>query len=832
MIARTAAVSHDANHTSRPPARAALRLAACAGIAMSTTAAHAIDFTFTPQCANTNWFGECTGAPCIPSGINTFNNWGQTACAAGLPLPGAADTAVLDGATVTQNGSVNILNFTTNASTNWTWSTGNLTVGQPSTSSGTMSVTGALNRALSGAVSNNGSWTDNTGGFTTTMSTAAFTNNAAHTLAGQQYFRNGSTTNSYTNNGTLNKTTAIGSIFTSIAFTQNGTLNVQDGTLTITGTFPKTFGAASSTNTSPGASLILSGSGIAGNLSGTNAGSIILSSPDLGSNLTLNVSGNPIDWSAGNLRLFGSTLEVSAATDLIVSGAADRNISDGGTVINNGSWTDATGGFNTALSTANITNNGTWILQGQSYSRFGSSSNSITNNGTLNKTSAAASTISIIPFNQNGTLNVQEGTLTLTGSFPNTFGSSSTTNTSPTATLAFSGTPASGTLVGANNGSITLTSLSLSGDFTMNPSGNAILWPSGNLAMGGFTFTIGPDASLRQVSALSRGMSGGAIINNGSWTDDTGGGFGTSLSTVAITNNGTWNSLGHSYGRFGSSTNSITNNGTLRKTGAAASILTSIPFTNNGLIEVEEGVFSRAGSFTYTQNPGGILRVYAGAFAEPGGASWQGGRLEGLGTINASNSYILFGPTVISPGVPGDEGGTLTLSGGTQLVMDSGDTLEVELDARPSVPGGADRLFCNHTVTLGGATLDVSLAPGFLPTLGDQYEVLRTTIGAGTPIGGTFTPVFDVPPGVTFSIQYFSQFVLLTVTGTLCDSTDFNGDGLFPDTADIDDFLSVFSGGPCSTGTCGDIDFNNDGLFPDTLDIDSLLSVFSGGACL
>ena len=65
-----------------------------------------------------------------------------------------------------------------------------------------------------------------------------------------------------------------------------------------------------------------------------------------------------------------------------------------------------------------------------------------------------------------------------------------------------------------------------------------------------------------------------------------------------------------------------------------------------------------------------------------------------------------------------------------------------------------------------------------------------------------------------------------------CDAIDFNGDGLFPDTADIDDFLSVFSGGPCSTGTCGDIDFNNDGLFPDTLDIDSLLSVFSGGACL
>ncbi len=68
--------------------------------------------------------------------------------------------------------------------------------------------------------------------------------------------------------------------------------------------------------------------------------------------------------------------------------------------------------------------------------------------------------------------------------------------------------------------------------------------------------------------------------------------------------------------------------------------------------------------------------------------------------------------------------------------------------------------------------------------------------------------------------------------GFNCDPTDFNGDGLFPDTLDIDDFLSVFSGGVCSTGTCADVDFNNDGLFPDTLDIDAFLIVFSGGGCV
>ena len=74
---------------------------------------------------------------------------------------------------------------------------------------------------------------------------------------------------------------------------------------------------------------------------------------------------------------------------------------------------------------------------------------------------------------------------------------------------------------------------------------------------------------------------------------------------------------------------------------------------------------------------------------------------------------------------------------------------------------------------------------------------------------------------------------LSMVERAACDSIDFNNDGLFPDTQDIDDFLSVFAGGPCSNDpNCGDIDFNNDGLFPDTLDIDSLLSVFAGGACL
>jgi aminopeptidase S len=64
-----------------------------------------------------------------------------------------------------------------------------------------------------------------------------------------------------------------------------------------------------------------------------------------------------------------------------------------------------------------------------------------------------------------------------------------------------------------------------------------------------------------------------------------------------------------------------------------------------------------------------------------------------------------------------------------------------------------------------------------------------------------------------------------------CDSIDFNGDGLFPDDADLVDFLAVLAGGACSTGTCNDIDFNNDGLFPDDSDLIAFLRVLAGGNC-
>jgi hypothetical protein len=73
--------------------------------------------------------------------------------------------------------------------------------------------------------------------------------------------------------------------------------------------------------------------------------------------------------------------------------------------------------------------------------------------------------------------------------------------------------------------------------------------------------------------------------------------------------------------------------------------------------------------------------------------------------------------------------------------------------------------------------------------------------------------------------------VIAPPTGPVCDSIDFNNDGLFPDDADLLEFLSVLAGSECSTGACNDIDFNNDGLFPDDSDLISFLTVLAGGDC-
>jgi len=87
---------------------------------------------------------------------------------------------------------------------------------------------------------------------------------------------------------------------------------------------------------------------------------------------------------------------------------------------------------------------------------------------------------------------------------------------------------------------------------------------------------------------------------------------------------------------------------------------------------------------------------------------------------------------------------------------------------------------------------------------------------------------------LTGGTQVNRAVVLSPVPGHLCDSIDFNNDGLRFDPMDIAAFLSRYGQGPCvpASATCNDIDFNNDGASFDPTDIQAFISVFSEGPCL
>ncbi len=232
-------------------------------------------------------------------------------------------------------------------------------------------------------------------------------------------------------------------------------------------------------------------------------------------------------------------------------------------------------------------------------------------------------------------------------------------------------------------------------------------------------------------------------------------------------------------------------------------------------------------------------------FADGSNLTWEAGTGNPGGCARATdlNNSILWGFTATAPFL-GDKscyyGGTLAWDVQT---THSSSAYNTQADVRIEAPIGA-----------GGATVTLCYNVPGRPVVNmwtPQSVVLTETDWRVGTIGGVAATQaqFQAALANITSLKFNCEWSASVDTGRIdnvvftpppaplpgcsaCDSTDFNNDGLFPDTADIDDFLSVFSGGPCSTGTCNDTDFNNDGLFPDTLDIDALLSVFSGGACL
>lgn len=114
---------------------------------------------------------------------------------------------------------------------------------------------------------------------------------------------------------------------------------------------------------------------------------------------------------------------------------------------------------------------------------------------------------------------------------------------------------------------------------------------------------------------------------------------------------------------------------------------------------------------------------------------------------------------------PGD-GGPGMLTAFDDVTFGAGATFAVELNGAMAGAGYDQLSVQGGSVTLGGATLAVTL--GFTPTVGDTFQIIDRPFGA--PLAGTFAGLpqgarFDVD-GVRFAIDYMGgsgNDVVLTV---------------------------------------------------------------------
>ena len=152
-----------------------------------------------------------------------------------------------------------------------------------------------------------------------------------------------------------------------------------------------------------------------------------------------------------------------------------------------------------------------------------------------------------------------------------------------------------------------------------------------------------------------------------------------------------------------------------------------------------------AGSYGLTKNGAGTL-ILDGTNSYTGGTIVNAGTLGGHGTIGAvtvNNGGIL---------APGASAGILHTG---NLTFAAGATFAVELGGM--LPGQYDQLDVTGTVSLGGATLDLSVLGGFSPLDGGQFVIIDND-GAMDAVTGTFTGLAEgtgfAAGGSRYTISY------------------------------------------------------------------------------
>ena len=163
----------------------------------------------------------------------------------------------------------------------------------------------------------------------------------------------------------------------------------------------------------------------------------------------------------------------------------------------------------------------------------------------------------------------------------------------------------------------------------------------------------------------------------------------------------------------------INNAGRFVKSAGTQTSLIAANLMNSGTIEVKAGTLQFEGSWSQTA---GSTAVDGGTVLGGTPLSIGGGILEGSGTIQAA---------LVNGGVtsPGGSPGTLSLGLGENYQQGAGGILRIELGGHN--PGTQyDQLVVGGNATLAG-TLELLSINGFVPQLGDQFQILTCVSQTG-----------------------------------------------------------------------------------------------------
>ncbi|MBI1926944.1 T9SS type A sorting domain-containing protein [Candidatus Poribacteria bacterium] len=395
---------------------------------------------------------------------------------------------------------------------------------------------------------------------------------------------------------------------------------------------------------------------------------------------------------------------------------------------------------------------------------------------TINVTSFIVAEFAV---NNDGIIDVQSGEVRFYGGGTST----GTFNAAPGGLINFAGgtytfnTGTTFTGTGSNqvtgtvilNGTLTSQNLALGG--TMMGTGTitgTFTWRSGTMSGPG-ALTIPAGSTMNFGGALFGGALDGYTLNNaGTVTLTTPYGLGLAILVTngAIFNNqptGTFDVQGSGGANFEytgvGTTPAFNNAGTFKS--QAETFFAGIPFNNTGTVDVQNGrLYFITGDYTQAA---GTTRIRGGRLDATNTINIQGGTLEG-GTIlaNVSNAGQV-NPAGTSPG-------SLYITGNyTQTATGS---LNVELEH----PLNAfDQLNISGIATLNG-TLNISLINGFVPKIGDSYQIITYGSRNGTFATVTGSGLFDViynPTNVTL-VTVRTAGVTISETGN---STDVTEDG-------------------------------------------------------